>query len=86
MCTPGLWWVRVAHLFSFLCCVLFCFVCLHPVSCVHLVYGGVRVSHLFSFLCCVVLCFILFVFILCHVYHWFMVGFVLLIFLVFCVV
>jgi hypothetical protein len=29
--------VRVAHLFSFLCCV----------------FGGVRVAHLFSFLCCV---------------------------------
>ena len=31
------WWVCVAHLFSFLCCV----------------FGGVRVAHLFSFLCCV---------------------------------
>jgi hypothetical protein len=29
------WCVRVAHLFSFLCCV----------------FGGVRVAHLFSFLC-----------------------------------
>jgi hypothetical protein len=29
--------VRVAHLFSFLCCV----------------FGEVRVAHLFSFLCCV---------------------------------
>ena len=29
--------VRVAHLFSFLCCV----------------FGGVRVAHLLSFLCCV---------------------------------
>ena len=29
--------VRVAHLFSFLCCV----------------FDGVRVAHLFSFLCCV---------------------------------
>ena len=29
--------VRVAHLFSFLCCV----------------FGGVCVTHLFSFLCCV---------------------------------
>ena len=43
--------VRVAHLFSFLCCVLF-------VSLIFLVFcvvfcGGVRVAHLFSFLCCV---------------------------------
>jgi hypothetical protein len=31
--TPGFWWVRVAHLFSFLCCVVFlCFVCLRPGS------------------------------------------------------
>ena len=29
--------IRVAHLFSFLCCV----------------FGGIRVAHLFSFLCCV---------------------------------
>ena len=35
--------VRVAHLFSFLCCV----------------FGGVSVAHLFSFLCCVLFVFIL---------------------------
>ena len=29
---PDFWWVRVAHLFSFLCCV-FCFVFLRTVSC-----------------------------------------------------
>jgi hypothetical protein len=28
--------VRVAHLFSFLCCI-FCFVCLHPMSCAPIV-------------------------------------------------
>ena len=33
--------VRVAHLFSFLCCV----------------FGGIRVAHLFSFLCCLFLLF-----------------------------
>ena len=60
--------VRVAHPFSFLCCVLWrrrssfkfsvlCFV-VGFVSLIFLVFcvvfcGGVRVAHLFSFLCCV---------------------------------
>ena len=60
--------VRVAHLFSFLCCV----------------FGEVRVAHLLSFLCCVfgeVRVAPLFSFLFC-----FLVGPVLLIFLVFCVV
>jgi hypothetical protein len=78
------WWIRVAHLFSFLCCVfgrsvlliflVFCVVFLVGVRVAHLfsflccVFGGVGVAHRFSFLCCV------------------FGGYVLLIVLVFCVV
>jgi hypothetical protein len=31
----SVWYVLLAHLFSFLCCAVFfvCFVCLHPVPC-----------------------------------------------------
>ena len=36
--------VRVVHLFSFLCCVLYFMFTV--------VFGGVRVVHLFRFLCC----------------------------------
>ena len=41
--------VRVAHLFSFLCCV-FCFVCLRPVSCVPKVSGFSILDRPFGFL------------------------------------
>ena len=55
--------VRVAHLFSFLCCVVLCspqiLLVVSVLCCVHLrLFGGVRVVHLCSFLCCVHLRFV----------------------------
>ena len=62
--------VHVAHLFCFLCCVVFTsdflvvsvllifLVFCVVLCCVHLRFcGGVRVVHLCSFLCCVLFCF-----------------------------
>ena len=51
--------VRVAHLFSFLCCVFGGVRVAHLFSFLCCVFGGVRVAHLFSFLCCV-FCFVCF--------------------------
>jgi hypothetical protein len=44
---PVFGWVRVAHLFNFLCCVVY-FLCLRPVSCVPNV---ARLSRLFIIDC-----------------------------------
>ena len=69
--------VRVAHLFSFLCCVFGEVRVVHLFSFLCWVFGEVRVAHLFSFLCCVFCLFVclysscivffvcLFVFVLC---------------------
>ena len=45
--------VRVANLFSFLCCVFGGVRVAHLFSFLCCVFGGVRVAHLFSFLCCI---------------------------------
>jgi hypothetical protein len=71
---PVFWWVRVAHLFSFLCCV-FSIVCLRSVSCEPSVVSVsglsmyyLRYFYLFTYsgvqhiLCCI---FVLFFFVLC---------------------
>jgi ABC-type Fe3+ transport system permease subunit len=75
-------WVRVAHLFIFLCCVFGGFVLLIFLVFCFLFFWWIRVAHLFSFLCCVFdgVCVARLFSFLCCVFG----GFVLLIFLVFC--
>ena len=48
----GFWWVRVAHLFSFLCCGFWWVRVAHLFSFLCCGFWWVRVAHLFSFLCC----------------------------------
>jgi hypothetical protein len=56
--------VRIAHVFSFLCCVSGRVRIAHVFSFLCCVSGRVRISHVFSILCCV---FVLCVFVLCLV-------------------
>jgi len=53
--TPGIWWVRVAHLFSFLCCFVFCLssscvLCAQCCQCFWIVHYGLQLRFSITFI------------------------------------